>query len=96
MSKLSETTHRTTVFIPRKIKDSLPKSVNLSGLIRGLLEDYVDGRFESGKWKEGFKELYSFFSDIMVDPSIIKKQILWNDLLQKRNLVLIDKLRGEL
>ena len=48
------------------------------------------------EWKEGFKELFDFFQDIMKNINIIKNTEKWNDLLQKRNLVLIDKLRGEL
>ena len=97
MSKLSETTNRTTVFIPKSIKDGLPKSINLSGLIRDLLSDYINhGVGTSGKWKEGFKELYDFFQDVMANINIIKNKEKWNDLLQKRNLVLLDKLRGEL
>lgn len=97
MSKLSETTHRTTVFIPKEIKDGLPKRINLSGLIRDLLDDYINhGVGTAGKWKRGFKELYTFFQEVMENINIIKNQDKWNNLLQKRDLVLIDKLRGEL
>ena len=96
MSKLSETTHRTTVFIPKDIKEKLSDKTNLSGLIRDLLRDYVDGRFESGRWKEGFKEIYTFFQDVMKQINLKENQDKWNNLLQKRNLKLIDELRGEL
>lgn len=48
------------------------------------------------EWKEGFKELYTFFETVMKNIDIIKNKSIWNDLLQQRNLVLIDKLRGEL
>ena len=54
------------------------------------------GKEGAEEWKEGFKELYDFFQDIMKNINIIKNKEKWNDLLQKRNLVLIDKLRGEL
>ena len=48
-------------------------------------------------WKEGFKELYSFFESVMrIQDKIIKDHPKWNSLLQKRNLILIDKLGGEL
>lgn len=96
MSKLSDTTHRTTVFIPTNIKEKLPDRVNLSGLIRDLLSDYVDGKLEGGEWKKGFKELYAFFTDIIFNIDIIKNKELWNELIHKRDLILIDKLAGEL
>ncbi len=94
--QLSDTTHRTTVFIPSDIKEKIPDRVNLSGLIRYLLSDYVNGRLEGGEWKEGFKELYTFFQDVMKNINIFRDQSKWNELLQKRDLVLIDKLAGEL
>ena len=90
--KLSKGTNRTTVFIPQSLKDKLPDRVNLSGLIRDLLQEHLDGN----KWKAGFKELFTFFSDILENKNIIRNQSRWNDLLQKRNLVLIDKLGDEL
>ena len=94
MSKLSESTHRTTVFIPTSIKEKITDRVNLSGLIRDLLLDYVNGK--DSEWKEGFKELYTLFEDLMKNIDIIKQKKLWNALVQRRNLTLIDKLAGEL
>ncbi len=97
MSKLSDTTHRTTVFIPSDIKEKLPDRVNLSGLIRDLLSDYVNGKLEGGEWKEGFIELYTFFQDVMQQSNLISKDkvSIWNHILSKRDLKLIDKLAGE-
>lgn len=97
--KLSNSTNRTTVFIPLNIKEQLPDRVNLSGLIRDLLSDYVNhGVGQSGgEWKEGFKELYSFFEAVMKQSKrIIKNEIIWNNLLNQRDIKLIDKLGGEL
>lgn len=93
MSKLSDTKHRTTVFIPMKIKNKIPDKINLSGLIRDLLEDYVNGN----KWKKGFKEFNTLFEDVVFNAKqIIKDVSAWNQALNKRDLDLIDKLAGEL
>ena len=97
MSKLSEATHRTTVFIPRDIKEKIPDSVNLSGLIRDLLLEFLEGKKNEGEWQKGFKELYLFFKQIMRDKSKILYNIdLWNKHLKNCDLILIDKLAGEL
>lgn len=98
MSKLSDSTHRTTVFIPSNIKEKIPDRVNLSGLIRDLLSDYVNyGVGGKSEWKKGFKELYTLFEDVMENvDGIIKQKKLWNTLVGIRDLDLIDKLAGEL
>lgn len=93
MPKLSVDTHRTTVFIPVDIKEKLPANVNLSGLIRDLLIEHAEG---SSEWQKGFTELYTFFKEVMQDPSIIKNITKWNELLNKRNLNLISALGGKL
>lgn len=95
--KLSSSLNRTTVFIPKIIKEKIPDSVNLSGLIRDLLQEFVDGKKNEGEWQKGFRELYLFFKQIMRDKSkIIYGLDLWNEHVKKMNLPLIDKLAGEL
>lgn len=95
--KLSENTHRTTIFVPQEVKDALPDSVNLSGLIRDLLLEYIKGKKNEGEWQKGFRELYLFFRGIMRDQSKILYNVdLWNEHLKKCNIPLIDKLAGEL
>lgn len=95
--KLSDGTHRTTIFIPKNIKDMIPDRVNLSGLVRDLLQEYVDGKKNEGEWQKGFKEFYLFFKDIKRDQGKILYNVdLWNEHLKKRNLPLIDKLAGDL
>lgn len=97
VKKLSDGTHRTTIFIPRDIKDKIPDRVNLSGLVRDLLQQYVNGKKNEGEWQKGFKELYLFFKQIMRDKSkIIYGLDLWNEHVKKMNLPLIDKLAGDL
>lgn len=95
--KLSEGTHRTTIFVPSVVKDALPDRVNLSGLIRDLLLEYIKGKKNEGEWQKGFRELYLFFKQIMRDKSkIIYGLDLWNQHVKKMNLPLIDKLAGDL
>ena len=95
--KLSEPKHKTTIYLPTKIKEHIPDSINLSGLTRDLLLEYIAGKKNEGEWQKGFRELYLFFKDISRDKSKILYNVdLWNKHLKARNLPLIDKLAGEL